>query len=169
MYLWCFSLLYSNPVKTLDEVVQHLCLLTVFNGEVVTAGIANTWAARASHTLKHTYRKKKERVRSSSLVLHNQVTHELLTTCQFSEDSIPTGTQPSQQLRPFLWALPFGLSNSKKSQLHCNTTKESITLLNEQGIRVAIRHKNLMGINLFITQQHWKRTAFISHLMSTVL
>lgn len=57
----------------------------------------------------------------------------------------------------------------KKSQLHCNTTKESITLLNEQGIRVAIRHKNLMGINLFITQQHWKRTAFISHLMSTVL
>lgn len=53
-YLWCFSLLYSNPVKTLNEVVQHLCLLTVFNGEVVTAGIGNTRAARASHTLKHT-------------------------------------------------------------------------------------------------------------------
>lgn len=78
MYLWCFSLLYSHSVKTLDEVVQHLCLLAVLNGEVVTAGIGNTGAARASHTLKHTRRRNK--ALGPVLPLCSQIICELLTS-----------------------------------------------------------------------------------------
>lgn len=34
--LGSFPLLNANTIKTLDEVVQHLCLLARFNGEAVT-------------------------------------------------------------------------------------------------------------------------------------
>lgn len=49
-YLWCFFFLYSNSVKTLDEVVQHVCLLAGLNGEMVTVGIPGTCPTRGSQT-----------------------------------------------------------------------------------------------------------------------
>lgn len=50
-YLWCFFFLYSNSVKTLDEVVQHICLLAGLNGEMVTVGIPRTCPTTGSKTL----------------------------------------------------------------------------------------------------------------------
>lgn len=35
-YLRSFPLLNANTVKSLNEVVQHLCLFACFNGEAVT-------------------------------------------------------------------------------------------------------------------------------------
>lgn len=50
-YLWCFFFLYSNSVKALDEVVQHVRLFAGFNGEMVTVRIPGTCSTRGSQTL----------------------------------------------------------------------------------------------------------------------
>lgn len=50
-YLWCFFFLNSNSVKTLDEVVQHICLFAGLNGEMVTVGIPRTCPTTGSKTL----------------------------------------------------------------------------------------------------------------------
>lgn len=50
-YLWCFFFLNSNSVKTLDEVVQHICLFAGLDGEMVTVGIPGTRPTTGSEAL----------------------------------------------------------------------------------------------------------------------
>lgn len=53
MYLGSFPLLYANTVKTLNEVVQQLCLFACFIGEAVAAYPADHTPCTCRVTTKH--------------------------------------------------------------------------------------------------------------------